>query len=115
MGLFRFYLTYKAARNNATLMLIDRFFASTRLCPACGTTNPDLTLADRQWTCQCGAVHDRDLNAARNIDHEGLRLYYLTVAAGFAETQNAGGDWVRPSEWVALANEARSPRASGRG
>jgi putative transposase len=95
-GMFRRYLTYKADRNNATLMLVDRFFASTRLCPACGTVNPDLTLADRQWICQCGVTHDRDLNAARNIDHEGLRLYRLNVAAGLAETQTAGGDWVRP-------------------
>jgi putative transposase len=64
----------------------------------CGTVNPNLTLAERHWTCQCGVVHDRDLNAARNIDHEGLRLYSLNVAAGSAETHNAGGDWVRPFE-----------------
>ena len=95
-GLFRLYLTYKAERSNATLMLVDRFFASTRLCPACGTVNPDLTLADRNWTCPCGITHDRDLNAARNIDREGLRLYRLNVAAGSAETQNVCGETVRP-------------------
>jgi putative transposase len=97
-GLFRFMLTYKAARSGTTLLLVDRAFASSRLCAACGRVNPDLRLADRQWSCQCGAIHDRDLNAARNIDHEGLRLYELNVAAGLAETQNAGGDWVRPLE-----------------
>jgi putative transposase len=97
-GLFRRFLTYKADRNNATLMRVDRSFPSSRLCLACGAVNPDLTLADRQWTCPCGVRHDRDVNAARNIDHEGLRLYDLNVAAGLAETQNAGGDWVRPSE-----------------
>lgn len=95
-GMFRQMLTYKADRNNATLVLVDRYFASSRLCPACGTVNPDLTLADRHWTCQCGAVHDRDLNAARNIDHEGLRLHHLNVAAGLAATQTACGEAVRP-------------------
>jgi putative transposase len=93
-GKLRFMLTYKAARNNATLVVVDRFFASTRLCRECGRLNRDLRLADRQWICQCGVRHERDLNAARNIDHEGLRLYHLNVAAGLAETQNAGGDWV---------------------
>lgn len=53
---------------------IDRFFPSSKLCPVCGGINKELTLKDRVWTCSCGAVLDRDFNAANNILNEGLRL-----------------------------------------
>lgn len=56
---------------------IDKWFPSSKLCPKCGCINKDLTLKDRVWTCSCGAVLDRDYNAANNILTEGLRL--LTV------------------------------------
>jgi putative transposase len=99
-GLFRSMLTYKADRNDTHLMAIGRFFPSSKTCGACGLVNADLTLADRDWTCPCGVHHDRDLNAARNIDREGLRLVQQIVAAGYAETQNACGDPVRPIELI---------------
>jgi putative transposase len=109
-GMLRSFLTYKAERNGTHLLMIGRFFPSSKTCGACGRVNDDLTLADRQWVCPCGAVHDRDLNAARNIDHEGLRLYHLTVAAGLAETQNAGGDWVSPLELGGTDRRNRKPK-----
>jgi putative transposase len=96
-GMFRDMLEYKADRNDTHVVAIGRFFASSKTCGACGRVNADLTLADRVWTCACGVRHDRDLNAARNIDHEGLRLVELRVAAGDAETQNACGDPVSPT------------------
>ncbi len=99
-GMFRSMLTYKADRNDTHLIAIGRFFPSSKLCGACGLVNADLTLADRAWTCPCGVHHDRDLNAARNIDREGLRLFEQIVAAGYAETQNACGDPVRPIELI---------------
>lgn len=96
-GMFRSFLTYKADRHDQHLLIIGRFYPSSRLCPNCGAINTNLTLADCIWTCECGAIRDRDLNAARNIDTEGLRLFdeqYVTV--GYTETQNACGVSVRP-------------------
>jgi putative transposase len=52
----------------STLVTVDRWFPSSRLCSACGAVNGALTLAQRDWTCTgCEAVHDRDENAARNL------------------------------------------------
>lgn len=96
-GMFRAMLTYKAERANTHLITVGRFFPSSKTCSACGWVNADLTLADRVWTCQqCGVTHDRDANAARTIDQEGLRLWNHSVAAGCAETQTACGDSVSP-------------------
>jgi len=78
------------------VIAIGRFFPSSKTCGACGLINADLTLSDRDWTCACGIHHDRDLNAARNIDREGFRLFEQLVVAGHAETQNACGDLVSP-------------------
>lgn len=64
-------LGYKAHQ----VVLLDRFYPSSKTCNACGVVNQSLTLAERTWTCAgCGAVLDRDVNAARNIRDEGLRL-----------------------------------------
>jgi putative transposase len=93
---FRRQLEYKAVWRRKHLATIDRFFPSSKLCGACGAVNDALTLADRAWTCGCGMTHDRDLNAARNIRIEGLKLL---VAAGHAETLNACGAQVRPAEF----------------
>lgn len=60
-------LTYKADWYGSRVVVADRWFPSTRLCGQCGAVNADLTLADRTWTCPCGAAHDRDANAARNL------------------------------------------------
>ena len=97
-GMLRAMLAYKADRNDSHVVAIGRFFASSKMCGACGWIH-DITLSVRAWDClnpACGAHHDRDLNAARNIDYEGKRLFDLRVAAGHAETQNACGASVSP-------------------
>ena len=66
-------LEYKARWLGRTVFKVDRFFPSSKTCGSCGFKNDGLTLKDRSWTCPvCGAVHDRDLNAAVNILREGL-------------------------------------------
>jgi len=110
MGMFRWMLEYKAERAGKTVVVIDRWFPSSQVSstPGCGYRNTKLTLSDREWTCpRCAVTHDRDINAARNIKAEGLRVYRIReqvrapleisdVAAGQAETENARGRTPRP-------------------
>ncbi|RKN06335.1 RNA-guided endonuclease InsQ/TnpB family protein [Streptomyces radicis] len=79
----RSMLEYKCAWYGRELVVIDRFFPSSKLCGACGTVRGKLPLNVRVWTCECGTTHDRDVNAARTI-----------LAAGLAAA--ACGDGVRP-------------------
>lgn len=75
-------LRYKCAWYGRTLVIVDRFFPSTRRCSSCHTKGPRLDVSVREWTCtNCGAVHDRDRNAAVNLRDEGMRLYWLVAAA----------------------------------
>ena len=77
VGFFRFksVLQTKALQNGKQVHLVDRFYPSSKTCSQCRYKKQDLKLSEREWTCpECGANHDRDLNAARNILFEGERL-----------------------------------------
>ncbi|MHA1193398.1 MAG: RNA-guided endonuclease TnpB family protein [Promethearchaeota archaeon] len=68
-------LKYKMEAKGKHLILVDRFFPSSKLCSVCGFKNKELSLSTRRWTClSCNAHHDRDVNAAKNIRNEGVRL-----------------------------------------
>ncbi len=68
-------LQYKALWQGKQTVKVDRFFPSTRRCNACHLLSSPLPLSKRHWECAgCGAVHDRDLNAAQNLRDEGMRL-----------------------------------------
>lgn len=74
-SMFKTFVTYKAAWDNKKVILVDRFFASSKQCHACKEKNTLLSLSDRIWVCaKCGAEHDRDENAAKNIKEEGIRI-----------------------------------------
>ncbi|SEF64854.1 putative transposase [Thermomonospora echinospora] len=68
----RSMLEYKAAWYGRELLVIDRWFPSSKLCSACGALQESMPLAVREWACACGAAHDRDVNAAKNILAAGL-------------------------------------------
>jgi putative transposase len=68
----RSMLEYKAGWYDRTVVAVDRWFPSAALCSACGRRARSLPPHVREWTCSCGAVHDRDVNAARNILAAGL-------------------------------------------
>ena len=73
-GTFVRFIEYKADWNDKQIVKIDRFYPSSKTCCVCGWINQRLTLSVREWTCQNGHLLDRDLNAAKNILKEGLKI-----------------------------------------
>jgi putative transposase len=72
-GMFREILAYKLYERGKQLVKISKWFPSSKACHICGAIR-DLTLKDREWVCECGEHHLRDLNAAINIRNEGIRI-----------------------------------------
>lgn len=87
-------LAYKAARAGRTFARVDRWLPSTRTCSTCGAVGEARPLHVREWTCGCGATHDRDVNAACNI-----------LAAGRAESRQT------PVELVSAGTPVPQPAA----
>lgn len=104
---FRRQLTYKAEwygseRSDVSVIVADHFFASSKICSACGAKKPALKLSERTYRCEaCGHSQDRDLNAAKNLEHYPTASY-AGVACGVTNnpTDSSGG--------VALKQEANS-------
>ena len=69
---FRSMLEYKAQWYGREVIAIDRWFPSSKLCSVCGTLQDKMPPSVREWTCDCGTTHDRDVNAAKNILAVGL-------------------------------------------
>jgi putative transposase len=94
LGELRRQLDYKCRDRGVRLVAVDRFYPSSKTCSACGATRAKLSLFERVYRCEgCGLALDRDVNAARNLEREGLRLLGLdadrSVAGLRPETQNA--------------------------
>ena len=90
-GAFRRMVEYKAARAGRHLVVIDRWYPSSKTCSACGYLLAVLGLSARHWTCpSCGTRHDRDINAAKNILAAGL-----AVSACGGDVRHPGSPRVR--------------------
>jgi len=76
----RSMLEYKADWYGREVVSVDQWFPSSKMCSACGALCDSMPLSVREWTCHCGAIHDRDVNAAKNIRAEGLSV--LACGAG---------------------------------
>jgi putative transposase len=97
LGEVRRQLSYKGTWAGRRLIIVDPFFPSSKRCSACGEVNRALRL-ERRWRCPvCGATHDRDENAAKNLRAEGLRL----IAERSAPTGKGPGCEVRGVDCVA--------------
>jgi len=83
-------LEQKACEYNTTIIKIDRWFPSSKLCSKCYIIKKDLTLSDRTYRCDCGLIIDRDINASINIRNKGLEDLSLEYS------DNKHGEDVRP-------------------
>ena len=102
-GTFVRLLEYKVDWNDKQIVKINRFYPSSKACCECGWINQDLNLSIREWTCKNGHVLDRDLNAAKNILKEGLKI----ISGGTLE--NTDGDGVRSSNTQLSAKSEAQP------
>jgi putative transposase len=95
---FRTMLEAKSAMYGRDLRVISRWEPTSQKCSCCGEKGGKKELKIREWTCLfCGAIHDRDVNASRNI---------IQVAGGQSETQTGRGGDVRLSSKIAISEEA---------
>lgn len=75
-------LQYKSDWYGKQIVKIDRWYPSSQICSSCGVNSGKKTLDIRYWECECGAKHDRDINASINIKNEGLRQINLLDKVG---------------------------------
>jgi putative transposase len=77
-GMLRNFFAYKLSEQGKQLVVIDKWYPSSKTCYPCKSIYHDLKLSDRVWTCpHCGAVLERDPNAANNIKYETCRILGL--------------------------------------
>jgi putative transposase len=112
-GEIRRQIEYKAHWRGGAVLFADRFAPTSRTCSECGSYQTEFSLKIREWTCpDCGAEHDRDVNAAKNI------VTFATGAtpearAGNARSNARGGgnnpgpdEAIQPTRWA--TDEART-------
>lgn len=108
---FRSMLEYKARRDGRQLVAINRWYPSSKTCSKCGHLLASLSLGTRHWTCpDCGTRHDRDINAAKNIDSvAGL----ATAACGGDVRRHRATDPLSPAKQELPTARSRIPVLQG--
>jgi len=100
-------LNYKTEERGHRVVVVNRFYPSSKMCSHCGETKAKLAISDRVFECRkCGISLDRDVNAARNIREEGIRL--LT-----SETSNVAGQQPETLNAVSRDRETGALRCEG--
>jgi len=90
-------IAYKSRWYGKEIFQIGRFFPSSKLCSSCGHKMGKMDLSIREWTCpSCGTSHDRDINAAKNIYQEGMKLLHGLLSEELPDYSR--GETIRP-EW----------------
>ena len=113
MGETRRQIRYKSEWYRRTCIEVDREFPSSGLCSVCATLNPNLTVDDIRWTCEAGGTaHDRDENAAVNIEVEGLRTLIHPEDTGGVRASGGEGRYPHHAGTPAVAVSARIGRAT---
>ena len=101
LGEVRRQIEYKCHWHGRELLVAERFAPTSKTCSRCGTVQADMPLRIRDWTCpDCGAVHDRDVNAAVNV---------LMFATGGRPEGHARGGWTIPSAGVQVNSGMLAP------
>jgi putative transposase len=105
-GMFVSMVKYKSIWAGRSLRLIDQWSPSSKMCGECGLLNEAFTLSDREWICEsCGVIHDRDLNAAKNI----LKIGWDTPEFKPVERRGTGSVG---SNWVKTRSKKQESKAS---
>lgn len=106
-GQFCTMLKYKAEWDGKIYLEVDRFFPSSKTCNHCLHQVGEMPLDIRTWQCpKCLTLHDRDINAARNLRDEGLRMLEV------GHTSFASGERVRPSKGTAFVRHLSAKEES---
>jgi len=109
LGFFEFkrQLQYKSELSDRELVVVDRWFPSSKLCSHCGYKADSLPLSIREWTCTaCGSRHDRDLNAAINLSNYGKTAGEAELACGDSSAGRL--DFVRSAKLPSVKQEGSS-------
>ena len=112
-GMFKSWLSHECKKHDSIIMFADRYFASSKTCFKCGTKNDLLKLSDREWVCpNCGAIIDRDYNAALNLRDYFYRVIYNTVGTTEINACGETSSTLRETlmQVVSMKNEAPSFR-----
>ncbi|MFM5981693.1 MAG: RNA-guided endonuclease InsQ/TnpB family protein [Sphaerospermopsis kisseleviana] len=92
MGFYQFrrQLEYKTQLYGSKLVIVDRYYPSSKTCSTCGEKKSSLSLSQRVFKCDnCGFEIDRDLNAAINLKQEAVRLIVLACGLDSADTSRS--------------------------
>ena len=103
-GAFIRLLEYKASWNDKQIIKISRWYPSSKTCCECGWINQNLNLSTREWICKNGHKLDRDINAAKNILKEGIKI----LSAGTVDYTDGDPNKTSAKEQRSVKSEANS-------